>query len=77
MKQGEFLEIYSDYLISAFGETSGTGLSALLHGEISHDQVQRQLASQEQESSDLWRMVKPHVRQIEREDGVMWGHDRR
>jgi hypothetical protein len=70
MKNGKLLDLYSDYLISAFGQTTATGLSSLLNGEISHDQVQRSLAGEEQTSADLWRIVKPHVRNIESEDGV-------
>lgn len=71
MKNGELLDLYSDYLISAFGQTTATGLSALLNGEVSHDQMQRRLAEDAQTSADLWRVVKPHVRKIERADGVM------
>ena len=71
MKNGKLLDLYSDYLISAFGQTTATGLAALLDGEISHDQVQRLLAGEAQTSVDLWRMVKPHVRTIESPDGVM------
>jgi len=55
MKNGKLLDLYSDYLISAFGQTTATGLSALLNGEISHDQMQRSLASEEQTSADVWR----------------------
>jgi len=29
MKNGKLLDLYSDYLISAFGQTTATGLSAL------------------------------------------------
>jgi DDE superfamily endonuclease len=70
MKNSKLLDLYSDYLISAFGQTTATGLSSLLNGEISHDQVQRSLASEVQTSSDLWQTVKPHVRKIESADGV-------
>jgi len=70
MKNGKLLDLYSDYLISAFGQTTATGLSVLLGGEISHDQVQRSLASEVQTSADLWRIAKPHVRKIESTDGV-------
>lgn len=70
MKNSKLLDLYSDYLISAFGQTTATGFSSLLDGEFSHDQVQRALASEEQTSADLWWVVKPHVRQIESEDGV-------
>ena len=71
MKNGKLLDLYSDYLISAFGQTTATGLSTLLNGEISHDQLQRSLAGEEQNSADLWRIAKPHVRKIESEDGAM------
>jgi hypothetical protein len=70
MKNSKLLDLYSDYLISAFGQTTATGLSSLLNGEISHDQVQRSLAGEPQTSADLWRITKPHVRKIESEDGV-------
>lgn len=71
MKNGKLLDLYSDYLISAFGQTTATGLSSLLNGEISHDQMQRALAGEEPTSADLWRTAKPHVRKIESADGVM------
>jgi hypothetical protein len=65
------LDLYTDYLISSFGQTTATGLSQLLHGEVSHDQVTRFLASQAKTSADLWCVVKPFVRQIERDDAVL------
>jgi hypothetical protein len=71
MKNGKILDLYSDYLISAFGQTTATGLASLLEGEISHDQTQRWLAGERQTSADLWRVTKPHVRKIEDENGVM------
>ena len=71
MKSEKLLDIYSDYLISAFGQTTATGLSALLNGEISHDNIQRYLAGEKQTSADLWRVSKVHVRKIESVTGVM------
>lgn len=71
MTDKELLELYSDYLISAFGQTTATGLSALLDGQISHDRVQRFLASAKRTSADLWLIVKPHVRAIQHDDGVL------
>ena len=70
MKNKHFLDLYSDYLISAFGQTTATGLSSLLDGEVSHDQLQRWLAGERQTSADFWRIAKPHVRKIESKDGV-------
>lgn len=71
MANEKLLDLYSDYLISAFGQTTATGLSALLNGEISHDSVQRFLAGERQTSIQLWHLVKPHVRKIESSDGVL------
>jgi hypothetical protein len=71
MANDKLLDLYSDYLISAFGQTTAIGLSALLNGEISHDSVQRYLAGERQTSMDLWQVVKPHVRTIESPDGVL------
>ena len=71
MDNKELLDVYSDYLISAFGQTTGTGLSKLLGGTVSHDQIQRFLSQNEFTSGDLGQIVKPHVRAIQQEDGVM------
>lgn len=71
MKNKKLLDLYSDYLISAFGQTSATGLSTLLNDEVSHDSVQRFLAVEKQTSADLWRTVKPHVRKVESPAGVL------
>src|SRR5919204_5520235 len=71
MKQHELLDLYSDYLISSFGATTATGLSNLLEGDVSHDQITRFLASRERTSADLWHLVKPHVRQVQSESGVL------
>jgi DDE superfamily endonuclease len=65
------LDLYTDYLISSFSQTTATGLSQLLDGQISHDAVTRFLASQPKTSADLWRVVKPLVRQAESDDAVL------
>ena len=71
MTDKELLDIYSDYLISAFGLTTATGLSSLLEGQLSHDRIQRFLASEQRTSNDLWLIVKPHIRAIQQLDGVL------
>jgi len=71
MNKNELLDIYSEYLISSFGQTTGTGLAGLLGGSISHDQVQRLLSKEQFSSADLWGIVKPYVRQIQQADGVI------
>ncbi len=69
--KNDTLEIYVDYLISSFNATTATDLSNVLDGDISHDVVTRMLASSAQTSKDLWLRVKPLVREIEGEDGVL------
>lgn len=68
----ERLDIYTDYLISQNHYATATGLSALLDGEFSHDQITRFLSHDDNGSKELWTIVKPIVRQIESEDdGVL------
>jgi hypothetical protein len=64
----DLLELYSDYLLSAFGHTTATGLSAMTDGAVSHDKITRFLAGKELNSPELWRLVKPLVRELEREE---------
>jgi hypothetical protein len=71
MTDKELLDIYSDYLLNAFGLTTATGLASLLEGQISHDRIQRFLASQKRTSTELWLIVKPHIRAIQHQDGVL------
>lgn len=67
----EYLELYTDYLISTFGYATATGLSRMVEGQVSHDQVTRFLSQEAYTSKDLWLQVKPTVREIEREEGVL------
>jgi len=65
------LDIYTDYLICSFGQASATGLARLLDNEISHDSVTRFLSSEPKTSAALWRVVKPLVRAVESDEGVL------
>ena len=67
----EHFDLYTDYLISSFGPTTATGLSALLGGQLSHDQVTRLLASAPKNSADLWQIVKPLVRSVESDEATI------
>jgi len=67
----EMLELYSDYLLASFGQTSATRLSQLLEGAVSHDQITRFLHQGLPLSKTLWRLAKPLVRQIQSPDGVL------
>ena len=65
----QFLDIYTDYLISSFGMTTATGFSKIVN--ISNDQIGRflggiitdtkgKIKSRNQfTSKDLWKLVKP------------------
>jgi len=70
MKKAD-LDLYTDYLLSTFGAATATGLSAMVEGDVSHDQITRFLSAQEYTSKDLWQQVKSTVRSIERDDGVL------
>jgi hypothetical protein len=69
--QDKLLDLYTDYLISSFGQVTATGLARLLDGEVSHDQITRFLASEPKTSAALWRIARPLVRQVESDDGVI------
>ena len=65
------LELYSDYLLSSFGATTATGLSAVVDGAVSHDQVTRFLSAADYTGKTLWQQVKPLVRKRQQDDGVL------
>jgi hypothetical protein len=68
----KYLELYSDYLICNAGSyATATGLSAMMEGNVSHDQITRFLSGETQHSKDLWLKVKSVVREIEAEEGVL------
>lgn len=64
-------DLYTDYLLSSFGQVSATTLSRLVDGAVSHDQITRMLARTPQHSPQLWQKVKPLVRQVQSADGVI------
>ncbi|MDR2763783.1 MAG: transposase, partial [Tannerella sp.] len=65
------MDLYSDYLLSSFGQVTATGLSSLLDGEVSHDKITRMLSGNICNSKELWQEVKPLVRQYESEDACL------
>ncbi|MDQ7001505.1 MAG: IS701 family transposase, partial [Ghiorsea sp.] len=71
MENSNIFELYTDYLLSSFGNTTATGLSEMLGGQISHDQVTRFLSKKDYSSKDLWQALKKDVRQVESESGVL------
>ena len=67
----KLLDLYSDYLISSFSQTTATGLSRLLDGAMTHDRITNFLAESNFTSKDLWKLVKKDVIAIESPDGVI------
>lgn len=67
----EFIDLYTDFLISSFSYTTAVGLSKMLDGAISHDKITRFLSQSEFNSIELWKFVKPLVRQIESSSAVL------
>jgi hypothetical protein len=67
----QLLDLYTDYIICSFSYTTATGLSKLLDNSISHDKITRFLSASDYTSSNLWQLVKPTVRKIETDDGLL------
>jgi hypothetical protein len=49
------LDLYTDYLLSSFGQTSATFLSRLLDNSISHDDVTDFLKKSDPTGKALWK----------------------
>lgn len=67
----KILDLYTDYLMTATELVTATGLSDILDNEISHDKITRFLSGEDFGSKELWKKVKPVVRKLESEDGVL------
>ena len=67
----DYLELYTDYLISSNGQATATGLSAMVDNKISHDQITRFLSKNEFDSKALWLKVKKSARKVESDDGCL------
>jgi len=67
----DYLELYTDYLISSNSYATATGLSAMMNNDISHDQITRYLSSNEFNSKTLWKKVKQTVREIESDNACL------
>jgi len=67
----DYLELYTDYLISSNGYATATGLSAMTDNTVSHDQITRFLSKNEFGSKELWLEVKSTVREVESEEGCL------
>jgi hypothetical protein len=70
-KNKQIFELYIDYLVNSFSYTTASGLSTLLDGDISHDQITRFLSHKQFSSADLWKNVRNDVREIKSNTGVL------
>lgn len=61
----DMIELYSDYLIASFGQTTATGLANLLQGSIYHDSITRFLNNETLTAKEQWQLIKPMLRQHE------------
>lgn len=67
----KLLDLYTDYLLTSFSFVTATGLSAMMKHQYSHDQITRFLAKEEYDQKQYWRFIKPLVRQLEVDDGLI------
>ena len=67
----KLLDLYSDYLLASCGPVTATGLSALVDGRLSHDQITRFLSGPAPTAREWWLLVKPLVRRVQSEEAVL------
>ncbi len=65
------MDLYTDYLLSSFGQVTATGLSNLLDGSISPDKITRMFSGKEYSSKELWQEVKSDVRRHESQEACL------
>ncbi|MBK8563178.1 MAG: transposase [Saprospiraceae bacterium] len=71
MRKPDTLELYVDYLIAHQGLVSAKDLSEVLGNALSHDHITWAIAQPELHQKDFWKLVKPFIRRIERDDGCI------
>jgi hypothetical protein len=57
-----FVDLYTDYLITSSSYTTATGMSHLL--SIKHDKITRALSTGVYDSKFLWKKAKPYVEEL-------------
>jgi IS4 transposase len=67
----DYIELYTDYLISSNGKATAAGMSEMMDNAISHDQITRFLSKNEFDSKELWLKVKETVREIKSQDACL------
>lgn len=71
MSNQSLFDLYTDYLIANMGKATATDLSRLLDEAVSHDRISRMLGHQQLSQKDYWKCIKPIIRKIEQESGLI------
>jgi len=71
MKKRNLLDLYTDFLMTSPNVASALVMSKMLQDAYSHDSITRMLAQNELDQSIFWKLIKPTIRQIESEDGII------
>jgi len=71
MGREDILDLYSDYLLYSKGQTTATGLSEVLEGELSHDKITRFLSTESFNEKTLWKKIKKLVRAFENDNACL------
>src|SRR5680860_1092487 len=64
-------DLYTDYLLSSFGQVTSTGLSSVLDGSVSHDKITRHLSGGDFGGKELWLSVKSFAKKHRTEDACV------
>ncbi len=57
MDDYELLDFYTDYLVSAFGAVTSTGLSQMLDSAVSYDRISCMLGKRKFTQQDYWKAI--------------------
>lgn len=71
MKSSKLLDLYTDFLMTSPNVVSALVLSKVINDVYSHDSITRMLAQDELDQSVFCKFIKPTLRQIESESGVI------
>ncbi|MEI6866030.1 hypothetical protein [Flavicella sp.] len=61
-KTDNFVDLYTDYLISSSSYTTATGMASLF--SIKHDKITRELSTGVYDSKFLWKKAKPYIEEL-------------
>ena len=67
----KILDLYTDYLMTATGKATCTGISKVLDNSFSHDCFTRMLSSLDIDSKFLWQEGKVYVREVSDSNSLM------